>query len=719
MDTEPQESASWRFAPRLSSLLTVGWVAILAFFFLFRYNGWLIPVQMAALFRETLPALAIGPHFAEFWQARLADGGCVAAILVTAFAVGAVAIDRLTPEKNLLTALFSLAVGLWILCVSILLVGAASVSALPWVFLLAGCWLLPAPRKFFHRPTIASERLDGWAKLMLACVIAAALLNLLSAMTPPFEYDALEYHLGAPAEYIKAGRIIALPHNFYSNMPQLTEMLYLLALKMSSGVAAKLLHWAFGVLSAVAVYAVTARLWKKQIGLTAAALFYCIPLMQDLSETARIDLATTFFAVLAFGCLLVWQQERRPAVERCAGSGLRRAEAASSAQAGDPRTTLTAFHRSATTTGFWFCAAALAAGTAVATKWTAVAVVVLPALIFLVVATKSFRLPSVFCLLSSVFVVPWLLKNWLFMGNPVYPLFYGVFQSQHWGAEQAALFAQKHYASFGWDGWAQSVGLIWQYSFKEPFAVPLLLMTAPLILLLRNVTSSARRTGWLFVAAYAGWFLLTFRPWRFLFPTFPLAAMTGAYALHVAARGRFVRMIVRTAVTVVVAVGLAEEASVTLVDQQDYKQLPPQMDFVQYALGQVSREEFVERMGGGMFEPILWMNRHLPLTAKVLYVGEARVYYARNPVIWSTAFDQHALSEMSREAATAAQWYNLLRQHGIAYIYINSVELARLSKSYGFLRDVNWRTFYEMLRKHAELVHETDRTAVYQLKNPT
>jgi 4-amino-4-deoxy-L-arabinose transferase-like glycosyltransferase len=573
---------------------------------------------------------------------------------------------------------------------------------------------------------------------MLACVIAAALLNLLSAMTPPFEYDALEYHLGAPAEYIKAGRIIALPHNFYSNMPQLTEMLYLLALKMSSGVAAKLLHWAFGVLSAVAVYAVAARLWKKQIGLTAAALFYCIPLMQDLSETARIDLATTFFAVLAFGCLLVWQQERRPAVERCAGSGLRRADpgcanplrrrdsaargfaearAASSAQAGDPRTTLTALQRSAATAGFWFCAAALAAGTAVATKWTAVAVVVLPALIFLVVATKSFRLPSVFCLLSSVFVVPWLLKNWLFMGNPVYPLLDGVFQSQHWSAEQAALFAQKHCASFGWDGCAQFVGLIWQYSFKEPFAVPLLLMTAPLILLLRNVTSSARRTGWLFVAAYAGWFLLTFRPWRFLFPTFPLAAMTGAYALHVVARERFVRMIVRAAVTVVVAVGLAEEASVTLVDQQDYKQLPPQMDFVQYALGQVSREEFVERMGGGMFEPILWMNRHLPSTAKVLYVGEARVYYARNPVIWSTAFDQHALSEMSREAATTAQWYNLLRQHGIAYIYINSVELARLSKSYGFLRDVNWRTFYEMLREYAELVHETDRTAVYQLKN--
>jgi 4-amino-4-deoxy-L-arabinose transferase-like glycosyltransferase len=658
-------------------LVAVGWVAILAFFFLFRYDGWRFPLKMAYLFGETFPTLAIGPYFGEFWRARLTDAGCVTTILATAFAVGAVAINRLTPEKNLLTALLSLATGLWILSVSILLVGAATISGLPWVFLLAGCWLLPAPRRFFRRVGSGSEKLDGWARLMLACVIAAALLNLLSAMTPPFEYDELEYHLGAPAEYIKAGRIIALPHNFYSNLPQLTETLYLLALKMSSGVAAKLLHWSFGLFGAVAVYAISARLWQKQIGLTAAALFYCVPLMQDLSETARIDLATMFFAMLAFGALLYWQQDSR-----------------------DNR---------------YLWLSAITAGCAVATKWTAVPVVLLPAVVFVAVMTRSFRLSFVFCLLSSIFVVPWLIKNWLFLGNPVYPLLSNVFHSPYWNAAQAALLGR--YESLGFDNWTQSVSLVWQYSFKEPFTVPLLLMTAPLILLLRNVESSARRAGWLFVLAYIGWFLLTFRPWRFLCPTFPLAAMIGAYALHIVAQERFVRMIVRVSVTVMVMVGLTEAASVTLVDERDYMRLPPQMSFVQYELGQVSREEFVERMGGGMFEPIVWMNRHLPAAAKVLYVGDARMYYARNPVVWSTAFDQHVLSEVSRRATTTAQWHDLLHQQGIAYIYINSEELARLGKNYGYLRDVNWKMFYEMLQEDAELIHETYRGAVFRLKD--
>ncbi len=690
----------------MARILTIGWVIGIALVYLIWYDGWFIPVQMTDLFRQTLPTFAIGPYFGEFWRSALASAGCAVAILASAFAVGAVAIDLLTPEKNLLTALFSMAAGLWILSVAILLVGAVSISGLPWVFLLAACWLLPAPRRFFRRVGPASEKFDCWAKLMLVCMIAAALLSLLRTMTPPFEYDTLEYHLGAPAEYIRAGRIIALPHNFFSNMPQLTEMLYLLALKMSSGAAATLLHWSFGVMGAVAVYAIATRLWNRQIGLTSAALFYCVPLILDLSETARIDLATTFFAVLAFGALLVWQQERSPAVEGCAELG------SSSAPS-------TALQRSAATTGFWFCGAALAVGAAVATKWTAVPVVALPVFVFLVVVTKSFRLPFVFCLLSSVFVVPWLVKNWLLMGNPVYPLLYGVFHSPHWSAEQAALFARKHYASFGWDGWAQFAGLIWQYSFSERFAAPLLLMTAPLILLLRNVTPSVRRAGWLFVAAYAGWFLLTFRPWRFLFPAFPLAAMTGAYALHVVGQGRFVRMIVRAAVTVVVVVGLAEEVSVTLVDEEDYNQLPPRMNSVQYALGQVSRDEFIERMGGGIFEPVMWMNRHLPPTAKVLYVGEVRAYYARNPVVCSTAFDQAPLASMLQQANNANTLFDLMNSRGITHIYVDSIEWDRLGKSYGYLVNINENLFNRFIKSYTQPVHVHGPYAVYELKNPT
>ena len=695
MRTELTDAAAFRFAPGLTQLLVVGWVAIVAFVLLFRCDGWLMPVQLARLAGASLSVLAVGPHFAEFWRGRLMDAGCVAAILATGFAVGAAALERWTPEKDLLTALFCLTTGLWVLSVAILLIGAVSISGVPWAFLLAGCWALPAPRRFFHRIETMPEKLDGWTRGVLACVSAVALVNLICAWVPPFEYDELEYHLGTLAEYVKAGHIIALPHNFFSNVTQLTEMLYLLALGTSSDGAAKLLHWGFGILTAVVIYGVGTRFWGRRAGVMAAALFYCVPFVQDLGWTARIDLATTFFGTLAFGALLLWAERGGK------GAGL--------------------FDR-------WLWLSALATGAALATKWTAVPVVLLPAIVFVVVVTKSFRPAAVYSLLSTVWVVPWLVKNWLLMGNPVYPVLNGVFHNPHWSAAQAALLSRNAYGSPGGDDWKEFVALAWRYSFPPSLdseghpaggaisAMPLLLLSAPLILLLKNVTPSSRRAGWLFVAVYTGWFLLTNRPWRFLFPAFPLAALTGAYAMRAMEHGRLARLATRLAVGLVLAISLAEEATVPLVDQQDYHQLPPRMNSVQYALGQVSREEFVRQMGGGLFEPIVWMNDHLPSSAKVLYIGEARVYYARHAVVWSTAFDQPPLEAMLRVSPDAGRLFDLMRRQHITHVYVNTSEYNRLRKSYGYTSGVDPVFLEGFLEKYARPVHVSGPCAVYELK---
>ena len=604
MQTRPPNNLSWRFAPRLTQLLAVGWVTTVALLFLVCYDGWLAPVNFASLVRGALATFAVGPHFGEFWRTGLADAGCVVAIVATAFAVGAVAIQRLTPEINLWSGLFSLAAGLWILSLATLVVGFLSTSWLPLVLLLAGCWLLPAPRRFFVSGRAATlGKLDGWEKFMLACMALAALLSLPGALAPTFDYDSLEYHLGAPAEYLKAGRIIALPHNFYSNLPQLTEMLYLLALRLSPGSAAKLLHWGFGLGTAVVVYALAARWGTRRIGLTAAALFYCLPFVENLSKMANIDLATAFYAGLAFGAGLLWVEQN---VAAHGGSRL-----------------------------LWL--SALATGAAVATKWTAVAVVLLPLAVFLAGTTKSLRALAVFCLLAAVPVLPWVAKNWLLMHNPVYPLFNGIFHNPHWSAGQAAVFAQKHYARFDGEGWRQFGSLIVDYSFQEAGTL-LLLMTAPLILLWKDTRGDARRAGILFVLAYAGWFLLTFRPWRFLFPSFALAAIVGAVALETVTRPA------RMVVGLMLLVGLAWRGNSCFLDMENPVRVPAQVSFVNCALGQVSREEFLARINhGGTFEAILWMNEHLPATATVLYVGEARTYYTRHRVLWSTAFDRHPL----------------------------------------------------------------------------
>ena len=593
--------------------LAVGWAAAIALIFLYRYDAWQFPILLG----QALPAIQLGPYFNAFWRERLLDAGKCAAVLTTAFAAGSVLIHRLTKERNLLTGLFALAAGLWLLATGVLIIAEFSVAHTGWIFLLAGGWLLPAPRAYFHRA--GKFAANPW----LALIVIAALLGLLGAMAPPFEYDELEYHLGAPSEYLKAGRIIFLPHNFYSNMPQLTEMLYLL---VRCGTAAKMLHWCFGVLSALAIFAVASRLWSQRTGIMAAALFYCLPFVFDLSQTARIDLATTFFVTLTFGGVLTESD------------------------------------------GYL---SALAAGAAIATKWTAIPVVLLP-----VILKRRW-----FCLLSPILCLPWLLKNWLLTGNPVYPMF-------SWSHEQATLFAAKHYAHFDAVGFWQIAERIWHYSFVETGAVPVLLMTAPLAVLVRG-DNRLKRTALLFGAAYAGWYLLTFRPWRFLMPALPLAAMLGAVALDSVARW------CRALVVVVMLVGLTWIGLQVAVDLEDPGRLPAQVSVLNLVLGRLPEQEFLSRLGHGIFETVVWMNANLPVTAKVLYVGEARVALAQHAVVWATAFDRFPVDATN----------------GVTHVYFNYSELNRLHGHYGYPRGLD----LAMVQAHlGREIHRTNCGAVFE-----
>ena len=675
MQTASDRATSAWLRPEFARLLAVLWVVGLTLVYLVRFGAWVLPMQLAETIGASLPGFHVGPHFGDFWTARACDVVCVLGIVAAALGLGATVGNRLIVRRDVLGARFAVAIGLWSLAVLTLVVGALSVAKVPYVFLTLACWLLPAPRKFLGDFYVSTEHTDGWGKWMVACIALAAALNLAGALVPPFEYDELEYHLGALADYQRAGHIVFLPHNFYSNMPQLTEMLYLLGRTTSSDIAAKLLHWSFGVLSALAVYGLGQRLWSKATGLTAAALFYCVPFVQDLGQTARIDLATTFFATLAFGALVLWSEE-------------------------DKREFV------------WL--SALCAGVSVATKWPAILVVLLPAALMLV-SHRRYPVLGVFCLLAVAMVLPWLVKNWWLAGNPVYPLLYAWFPHPHWNVDQAIVLSEKHAPTFSWGAPWQFLGLLWKYSFTEPGAVPLLLMTAPLVWLLPRTEPVAKRLGWLFVGACVGWYCFTFRPWRFLFPAFGAAAVAAAFAMGRLGRDTMVRIALRCSVGAVMVASLATLALNDLVDTENPQRMPPQMNLARYALGQFTRDEFIARMGKGVLEPAIWKNENLPKDAKVLYVGEARAYYAKQPVLWSTAFDQHPLTMMSREAKTTDELLAALRARGITHVYVNFSELERLRVGYNYMLAANWNLIQNTLQRHATEIHGSARGIVYEL----
>jgi hypothetical protein len=136
---------------------------------------------------------------------------------------------------------------------------------------------------------------------------------------------------------------------------------------------------------------------------------------------------------------------------------------------------------------------------------------------------------------------------------------------------------------------------------------------------------------------------------------------------------------------------------------------------IHYLCGQASRDEFVATAGREVYEPIIWMNEHLPPTAVVLYVGEARVALARHRVVWATAFDQHPLAAMMRSATTPTDLAAAMRERGITHIYVNQQEWQRLARGYDYLAGFNQPLWDEFLASHASLVHHQRVSDVYAL----
>ncbi len=115
------------------------------------------------------------------------------------------------------------------------------------------------------------------------------------------------YHLAAPAQYLRHGKIVELPYDHHTYFPFTMEMLFLWGMAMKGPVLAKLFHWLMLPLSCGALIAIGKRHFSRRVGLFAAALFASIPLVQAEASTAYIDLGLTAFTLLAYLCFLNWK----------------------------------------------------------------------------------------------------------------------------------------------------------------------------------------------------------------------------------------------------------------------------------------------------------------------------------------------------------------------------------------------------------------------------
>ncbi|TET07558.1 glycosyltransferase family 39 protein, partial [Candidatus Aerophobetes bacterium] len=144
--------------------------------------------------------------------------------------------------------------------------------------------------------------------ILLLVLVVQVFFNLAGASVLPSGWDALGEHLARAKEWIRLHSLEAIP---YINYPQRGQpfnvgMLYGMSLLIKDAILAKLIHFSFGILTAIGVYALGKRYFSSKVGLFSAAIFYTIPAVAYLSTTAYVDLGLTFYAFLALYAFINW-----------------------------------------------------------------------------------------------------------------------------------------------------------------------------------------------------------------------------------------------------------------------------------------------------------------------------------------------------------------------------------------------------------------------------
>ncbi len=150
----------------------------------------------------------------------------------------------------------------------------------------------------------------NWIWLALACGVAVSLVG--ASLMPgtlwrpedPHPYDSLIYHLQVPREWFEAGRIAALHHNVFSFFPFNIEVHYLLADYLRGGPWAAAYQAQFLSLSLTLLTALTLWGWarvragRRAAALTAAA-FVTLPWVLMLSCVSYVESGMLLFGTLA------------------------------------------------------------------------------------------------------------------------------------------------------------------------------------------------------------------------------------------------------------------------------------------------------------------------------------------------------------------------------------------------------------------------------------
>jgi hypothetical protein len=555
-----------------------------------------------------------------------------------------------------------------------------------------------------------------WQRTLLLFLGIALLALYLRALCPPYDGDALSYHLTASLRYLKAGRFVYLPTLTPTNWPLGVEMLYALLLGLYPDSPPAIVQFAFGLVTLAALYLFARYFSGAFAGVAAIVLFLLVDgtsyggFWHQMS-LAMVDVGTTAFTTLAVftltaGCRAWGVGDREKPLHRAAGADLPGALESSLPRGSGyplppaPYTLLSALF------------AGLAATTKLTGLWVVVALTVVCGLTdWREGRAQPIRRAAGYGALAAIVVLPWFLKTWAVTGNPFYPMLFSVFGGKEWTAE-------------GWPRYERAHMILNTPPGMPPTPRVLLLshlVIATLGLLVCLLTLRAtRRSRFAIPAGVAAVFLACiclgnyFGP-RFLMPVLPciLVCVAGLFQGRERALAPVVCAAAALMTVPLLTRGLSSDSRRALTGVERIETSLPTAARV--AFGGISREAFF-RMQMPDYPVIEYANRHLPPGARLLVGTYAyNLAYYRAESLWPDYWLQDSIHYDSLPRLESD-----LRRLGVTYLVLSPVFSERCPKSLycGKRMEMETGLLTALAQRDGTRLFQANRHTLYALRLP-
>lgn len=534
-------------------------------------------------------------------------------------------------------------------------------------------------------------------KLTLSALLVALILSIIIlSCVPPVSRDALTHHLAVPKLYLNHGGIYEIPSLEFSYYPMNLDLLYMIPLYSGNDIIPKFIHFAFALLTAWLIFGYLKKRTDTVYALLGVLFFLSLPVIVKLSITVYVDLGLIFFSTASLLLILKWMES-------------------------DFKLTYLILSGA-------FC------GLALGTKYNGLIVFFLLALFVPFIYSRARRKAhlnsrraigygAIFVLIALLVFTPWMIRNYMWTNNPIYPLYDGWFNPAETGSSAAMSAFQIRKSVYGESWWETALipmRIFFQGQDDSPRYFdgklnPYLFLLPFFAFLVRRKNNAVLRTekniflAFLILYLFYAFFKTDMRI-RYIAPIIPplvILSVIGLHGINTMVKEWLPGAIGKVTTVVVFAFilfSMGMNASYVL---EQFRQVDP----IRYISGEVSRDEYIEKYRPE-YPAIQYANRNLPRNAKILciFLGNRRYYSDREMI-----FGINLFRDTVREHNRSEKVLIALSKNGITHILVSY---------YGFngwfkdsFNDREKETIREFFEKHVNLLFSEKGHGLFQLKS--